>query len=111
MLGEIAIRFALGGLVVSSFAVLGDLFKPKSFGGLFGAAPSVALASFALTIYSKGPSSAGLQAHSMVGGAVALFVCTNCMSYLLMRTGFKALVVTGISILGWLALAFSWLLV
>jgi len=32
---------------VSAFAVIGDLFKPKSFGGLFGAAPSVALATLA----------------------------------------------------------------
>jgi hypothetical protein len=39
---QIFIRF--GGVVVSAFALIGDLLKPKSFGGLFGAAPSVALA-------------------------------------------------------------------
>jgi hypothetical protein len=41
---ELFIRFVVGGTVVSFFAVLGDLLKPKSFAGLLGAAPSVALA-------------------------------------------------------------------
>jgi hypothetical protein len=34
-MNEILLRFAIGGAVVSAFAVLGDLFKPKSFAGLF----------------------------------------------------------------------------
>jgi Protein of unknown function (DUF3147) len=44
----------IGGLFVSAFAVLGDSLKPKSFAGLFGAAPSVALATLLLTIRSQG---------------------------------------------------------
>ena len=51
---ETFIRFIVGGLFVSAFAVLGDLLKPKSFAGLFGAAPSVALATLILTINSRG---------------------------------------------------------
>jgi hypothetical protein len=31
---DILFRFLIGGAVVSSFAILGDLFKPKSFAGL-----------------------------------------------------------------------------
>jgi uncharacterized protein DUF3147 len=50
---EILIRFLIGGVSVSLFAIIGDLFKPKSFAGLFGAAPSVALATLALTIAIK----------------------------------------------------------
>ncbi len=38
---EILYRFLIGGLVVSAFALIGDLLKPKSFAGLFGAAPSI----------------------------------------------------------------------
>ena len=49
-MNELFLRFAIGGIVVSAFAVLGDSFKPKSFAGLFGAAPSLALATLALTI-------------------------------------------------------------
>ena len=56
---EVFIRFLIGGLFVSAFAVLGDSLKPKSFDGLFGAAPSVALATLVLTIHSQGAVFAG----------------------------------------------------
>ena len=51
---EMLFRFLVGGIVVSAFATLGDVLKPKSFAGLFGAAPSVALATLALTIVKEG---------------------------------------------------------
>jgi hypothetical protein len=35
----VVFRFFVGGVVVSIFAILGDLLKPKSFAGLIGAAP------------------------------------------------------------------------
>ncbi len=53
-MNEIILRFLIGGAVVSAFALLGDLFKPKSFAGLFGAAPSVALATLGLTVTDMG---------------------------------------------------------
>jgi len=37
-MSQILIRFLVGGAVVSAFATIGDLLKPKSFAGLFGAA-------------------------------------------------------------------------
>ena len=72
MVTQILIRFLVGGAVVSAFAILGDLLKPKSFAGLFGAAPSVALATLGLTIATEGPSYAATEARSMMAGAVAL---------------------------------------
>ena len=45
---ERLLRAVIGGVVVSAFALLGDVFQPKRFAGLFGAAPSVALASLGL---------------------------------------------------------------
>src|ERR1700687_4243106 len=45
--------FFVRGVVVSLFAILGDPLKPKSFAGLFGAAPSVALATLGLTIVTS----------------------------------------------------------
>ena len=42
---------------MSLFAILGDPLKPKSFAGLFDAAPSVALATLGLTIVTVGQSS------------------------------------------------------
>ena len=71
MVTQILIRFLVGGAVVSAFAILGDLLKPKSFAGLFGAAPSVALATLGLTIATEGPSYAATEARSMMAGAVA----------------------------------------
>jgi hypothetical protein len=47
-------RFVVGGIIVSIFAMLGDLLKPRSFAGLFSAAPSVALATLGLTILTDG---------------------------------------------------------
>jgi hypothetical protein len=61
---EILLRFAIGGVVISSFALLGDLLKPKSFAGLFGAAPSVALAALGLTVAGEGRGYAATEARS-----------------------------------------------
>ena len=79
-MGETFIRFIIGGLFVSAFAVLGDILKPKSFAGLFGAAPSVALATLILTIHSQGKSFAALEARSMIFGAISFLVyaCAVC---------------------------------
>jgi hypothetical protein len=51
---EYVVRFLVGGIVVSAFATLGDILSPKSFAGLFGAAPSVALATLGITVYRHG---------------------------------------------------------
>ena len=54
MLMDLVARFLIGGVIVSAFAVIGSLLKPVSFAGLFGAAPSVALATLGLTIAEHG---------------------------------------------------------
>ena len=82
---DLLLRFLIGGAVVSFFAVLGDIFRPKSFAGLFGAAPSIALATLSLTIHSHGRDYATIEARSMVLGAIAFFVYANAVSYVLMR--------------------------
>jgi uncharacterized membrane protein (GlpM family) len=74
MIEDILIRVVVGGLVVSFFAVLGDMLKPKSFAGLFGAAPSIALATIVLTISKEGKAYAAIEARSMILGAIAFFV-------------------------------------
>jgi hypothetical protein len=51
---QVIVRFLVGGLWSLPFAVAGDLLIPKSIAGLFGAAPSVALATLGLTIASDG---------------------------------------------------------
>ena len=83
----ILIRFLIGAVAVSIFAVLGDLFKPKSFAGLFGAAPSVALATLGLTVASEGSHFAVTEAGSMIAGAIAFFVYASCVSSILGTLG------------------------
>ena len=51
---DYAPRFLAGGLMVTAFAILGDVLRPKSFAGLFGAAPSVALATLSLALFKQG---------------------------------------------------------
>jgi hypothetical protein len=69
---EYVIRFLPGGAVVSAFATLGDLLRPKSFAGLFRASPSVALATLGIAIYQHGGDYAALQSQSMAAAAIAL---------------------------------------
>ena len=104
---EAIVRFFIGGVVVSAFAVAGDLFKPKSFAGLFGAAPSVALATLALTISEQGKNYASTEGRSMMAGAVALFVYSSCVAWLLMRCRLTAIQATLSSSVVWLATAFG----
>ena len=98
-------RFLIGGAVVSVFAILGDLLKPKSFAGLFGAAPSVALATLALTVKNESARYASAEARSMVLGALALFLYTSGVSWILMRYRVSALVVTLSAIPVWAGIA------
>ena len=105
MLTELLLRFVIGGTVVSVFAVLGDLFQPKSFAGLFGAAPSIALATVVLTINTEGAAYVATEARSMVAGAVAFFIYASCASWLLVRYKFPALAATSLLIVVWLAAA------
>jgi hypothetical protein len=74
---ELLWRFLLGGALVSLFALIGDVLRPKRLAGIFGGAPSVALATLALTAYTSGPALASLEARSMIlsGLGFVLYVC------------------------------------
>ena len=50
---EYPARFLIGGLAVSVFALLGDMLRPKTFAGLFGAAPFVALATLGIAVVAR----------------------------------------------------------
>lgn len=84
-MSELIIRFFIGGVVVSLFAVIGDVLRPKTFAGLFGAAPSIALATMGLTIAKSGAHYAAIEARSMILGAVGFLVYTTAVSWVLVR--------------------------
>lgn len=79
-------RFLVGGAIVSVFALVGDVVRPKRFAGLFGGAPSVALATLALTVAESGAAIASNEARSMIFGSVG-FVVYACVAQRLLATG------------------------
>jgi len=85
MIEDLALRFVIGGLVVSLFAVIGDIVKPESLGGVFAAAPTIALATIALTMKKHGAAYVAIEARSMIAGACAFFVYASAVSFVLMR--------------------------
>lgn len=99
------IRFVVGGVVVSLFAVVGDVLRPKSFAGLFGAAPSVALATLGLTFSNHGGQYVAIEGRSMILGAIALCVYSVLVCQLLMRVRCSALKATLIATVVWLVVA------
>jgi len=105
LLHEALARFLIGGIIVSAFAVLGNLFKPKTFAGLFGAAPSVAIATLTLTVAKDGRSYASAEARSMVAGAIALCFYSICVAFLLMRRRVSVLAATLSSTAAWFCVA------
>jgi hypothetical protein len=102
---EIALRFVIGGIFVSLFALSGDIVRPKSFAGIFAAAPSVALATLALTISRDGPAFAAQEGRAMIAGAVAFMAYAYCAKILMMICGKSALSASTMLILLWLGCA------
>ena len=102
---EYLVRFLAGGIFVSAFAVLGDVLRPKSFAGLFGAAPSVALATLSLALWKEGRDYVSVEGRSMILGSIALALYSFAVCQLLMRFRWSALAATTTAILLWLAVA------
>jgi hypothetical protein len=98
-------RFLVGGTIVSLFACLGDVLKPKSFAGLFGAAPSVALATLGLTVFADGKAYAALESRIMVVGAASFFLYSSLCTWLMLRKKVDAAAATIGSLIAWLAAA------
>lgn len=104
---EILLRFLIGGLAVSFFSLLADALKPRSFAGLFGAAPSVALATISLTILRNGSSYAAIEARSMMIGALAFLIYACVVARVLTRTSWHTWVVATLCLALWLGCAFA----
>ena len=111
-MSELILRFLIGGLVVSFFATLGDVLQPKSFAGLFSAAPSVALATFTLTIYKNGKAFATHEARTMLLGAAAFLLYAALASFILRRFRPSAFAASLFLLPVWFIIACgSWLMV
>ena len=109
---EYVIRLIVGGIAVSVFAVVGDVLRPKSFAGLFGAAPSIALGTLGIAIAQHGDGYAATEARSMMLGSIALWLYSLGVCRLMGRHRVSALPATGLMLIPWLVCAFGlqWLL-
>lgn len=104
---ELLLRFLIGGTVVTLFAILSEVFRPKSFAGLFGAAPSIALATLGITIAQHGKAYAAIEARFMVFGAIAFFCYAASVSWMLLRIKPRALTATIALMPVWFAASFA----
>jgi hypothetical protein len=74
---ELVVRFIAGGLAVLLFSAAGECFEPETFGGLFGAAPSVAIATLGIAFVQTGARGAASDAHWMLLACIAMFAYTT----------------------------------
>jgi hydrogenase-4 membrane subunit HyfE len=102
---EYLIRFLAGGIVVSAFAVLGDVLRPKSIAGWFGAAPSVALATLSLALWKEGGDYVLVEGRLMILGSLALALYSLVVCQLLMRARWSPLAATTTTKFLWLTMA------
>lgn len=108
---DIVVRAVVGGFVVACFATIGDILKPKTFAGLFSAAPSVALATIVLTASKEGHFYVALEARSMLFGAIAFFVYAFVVTRYLCQGKWSSLLVTTVALSVWGGTSFGlWLI-
>src|SRR5262249_18128561 len=100
---EYVLRFMAGGVAVSAFAVLGDIVRPKSFAGLFGAAPSIALATILITLSQKGAPFVAMESRSMIVGAFALAAYSWTVCVLIKKLTLSSLTATMLALIVWFA--------
>lgn len=106
-MGELTARFVLGGSVVTVFAVLGDVLRPRTFAGIFAAAPSVALASLLLSYNDHGTSYVSTEGRSMMAGATALLAYSAAAAWVVRRDVVTPWLATLALWTVWLSVAFG----
>jgi uncharacterized membrane protein (GlpM family) len=104
---QLVIRFVIGGLAVCVFALLGEILRPKTFAGLFAAAPSVALATLTLTLLANGKRYAAIEARSMAVGALGFCCYALACEYLLGKKHLKAAPATTALLAVWALCSFG----
>jgi hypothetical protein len=104
---EYGLRFLAGAIAVSAFATLGDMLRPKSFAGLFGAAPSIALATLLISLVRKGAPFVAVEGRSMIVGAFALAAYSWVVCVLLKKFLLSSRAATMAALVVWFAAAFG----
>ena len=98
-----AAKALIGGLAVVAFSLVGEAGRPKRFAGLFAAAPSVAIASLAIIVLTKGASGTNPYARGMLIGSAGMVV--YCLVSLFLLDRLHALLGSLIAWIAWFAVA------
>ena len=106
VLQEIAIRVVLGGIIVSAFAVVGEILAPKTFAGIFSAAPSVALVTLGLAFASHGPSLVETECRTMMIGAAGFVAYSSAAAAVVRRPEVPVWLGAGVCWGVWLLVSF-----
>ncbi|GII87874.1 hypothetical protein Ssi03_58640 [Sphaerisporangium siamense] len=99
----LALRGLFGGLLVTAFALLGEMVSPKRFAGIFAAGPAVALAGMSITVLHAGSRPLADSALGMIVGSAALVVYCALAVPLVGRLGAVAGSAAAVGV--WLAVA------
>ncbi len=83
----LGVRGLAGGVFVVVFALISQVLRPKMFAGLFGAAPSVALASLLVAGLTRGPAKTVPDATGMLIGVAGMVAYCIVAALLLSRMG------------------------
>lgn len=107
LIGQLLVRFFIGGLFVSLFALIGTVLRPKSFAGLFSAAPSVALATLLLAVRKDGVAYAAVEARSAILGSAAFLLYAYAAMVVFARYRPPAKSATAALLAVWFVVAFG----
>jgi uncharacterized protein DUF3147 len=102
-LGLLALRALAGGTLVVVFALIAEVVSPKAFAGLFSAAPSVAIASLAVTAVADGAGTARHESIGMTIGGIAMTAC--CVLAVVAIPRIRAMWGSVVAWAAWLAVA------
>jgi uncharacterized membrane protein (GlpM family) len=101
----IPLKAVVGGIAVVAFSLIGQACHPKRFAGIFSAAPSIALASLAMTAVARGAGATVPYAQGMLIGSAGMVAYCLVSLYLIDRL--HALLGSILAWLAWFAVAGS----
>ena len=100
---EVLLKALAGGVLVLAFAALAQLLRPKRFGGIFTAAPSVALGSLVVTVLFTGDRDVPVAGAGMAVGAAAFVV--YCLAAVPLVRRFGAWKGSAAALMAWAAVS------
>ena len=89
------------------FSVIGEMFEPKRFSGIFGAAPSVAIATLGLTFWEHGGNTVATEGAWMIVGAIAMLFYGVTSATLAKRPGIPVWLAACGAWIAWFAFVFA----